>query len=307
MLQLSYFFAVLTALLSPRAVATTNSPFVVTVHPYGSAWTNYAYEYGETASDNAVIFINGLFGGPHTSPFVRRVAEKIHEAQHVSFSVFDIRLRSAFTGFGMSSLSNDAADIAVLVEYLRSIGKRKIVLHGHSTGCQDCMEYANYNKHHHPSVDGFILQATVSDREFLETQADYQEKLDFANALIKEGKSNFCIPRDDPDEVAMSAYRVHSLYAKGGDDDYFSSDLSNKTVVDFWKRFQKPVMVLLSEKDEFVQVSKKDQLQRYQEANPEWVSPLSGLIPNATHSLWEDAAAHDWVAERVVAFLKTLC
>ena len=41
-------------------------------------------------------------------------------------------------GFGTSSLAEDVEDISALVEYLRSIGKKKIILHGHSTGCQVC-------------------------------------------------------------------------------------------------------------------------------------------------------------------------
>lgn len=43
-------------------------------------------------------------------------------------------MRSSYTGFGYSSLANDAEDIAALVTYLRALNKTKIVLLGSSTG-----------------------------------------------------------------------------------------------------------------------------------------------------------------------------
>jgi pimeloyl-ACP methyl ester carboxylesterase len=43
-------------------------------------------------------------------------------------------MRSSYTGFGYSSLANDAEDISALVQYLRVSGKKKVVLLGSSTG-----------------------------------------------------------------------------------------------------------------------------------------------------------------------------
>jgi len=80
-------------------------------------------------------------------------------------------MRSSYTGFGFSSLANDAEDLAAFVAYLRQTGKKKVVVMGHSTGlhpfppllevcvclfvdlihdsrpgCQDCLEYTNRDK-----------------------------------------------------------------------------------------------------------------------------------------------------------------
>jgi hypothetical protein len=46
-------------------------------------------------------------------------------------------MRSSYTGFGYSSLSNDVEDISALVMYLRGLRKDKIVLLGSSTGKLD--------------------------------------------------------------------------------------------------------------------------------------------------------------------------
>ena len=43
-------------------------------------------------------------------------------------------MRSSYTGWGYSSLANDVEDIAALVKYLISLGKKRIVLLGSSTG-----------------------------------------------------------------------------------------------------------------------------------------------------------------------------
>lgn len=117
--------------------AAAPAPFPVTVHPFKSP-TPYscAYEQGSSSSKNALVFIGGLGDGPHTVPYVHRVAKELESWTKLSYSVFETRLRSSFGGFGYRRLQDDAADISALVKYLHGIGKQKVVLMGHSTGCQ---------------------------------------------------------------------------------------------------------------------------------------------------------------------------
>lgn len=115
----------------------TNRTFSVTVHPYKSPTrASCAYEQGDTSSLNALVFIGGLTDGPHTVSYIRTLAKALEERRDLSYSVFEIRMRSSFQGFGTSSLLNDVEDISSLVKYLRSIGRKKIILMGHSTGTQ---------------------------------------------------------------------------------------------------------------------------------------------------------------------------
>lgn len=123
----------------------SHSSFSVIVHPHPSPNRGAcAYELGYPNSKNALVFIGGLGDGPHTVPYIRTVAKHLENAgKDLGFSVFELRLRSSFIGFGTSSLSNDVDDIAALVKYLRGLGREKIVLFGHSTGCQvslNCFE-----------------------------------------------------------------------------------------------------------------------------------------------------------------------
>ena len=82
-------------------------------------------------------FLSAASKTAHTpTPYIRTVAKQLELASELSYSVFEIRLRSSFIGFGTSSLEEDVADISALVKYLRTLGREKIVLFGHSTGCQ---------------------------------------------------------------------------------------------------------------------------------------------------------------------------
>lgn len=119
-----------------------NTPFSVTVHPYRPGYA--AYESGSIGRKNAIVFIGGLGDGPHSVQYLRTVARHLEEAENLSYSLFEFRLRSSFAGFGTGSLADDVADISTLVKYLRSIGKEKVVLFGHSTGCQVSFEISFY-------------------------------------------------------------------------------------------------------------------------------------------------------------------
>lgn len=126
----------------------TPAPFPVTVHPFPSPTPNAcAYERGSPQARNAIVFIGGLTGGPHTLDlgFLARALEQAGAAgdkcssttsssPSLSYSLWEFRMRSSYSGFGFSSLANDVDDTAALVRYLRAIGKEKVVLMGCSTG-----------------------------------------------------------------------------------------------------------------------------------------------------------------------------
>ncbi|KAL6901052.1 DUF1749 domain-containing protein [Trichoderma evansii] len=284
-----------------------NAPFPVTVHPYRPGYA--AYETGPAGRKNAIVFIGGLGDGPHSVQYLRTVAKHLEEAKDLSYSLFEFRLRSSFSGFGTGSLADDVADISTLVKYLRSIGKSKVVLFGHSTGCQDCAEYTNYAKHDSSPVDGFILQAPISDREAFKLEfPDTDKSVQVAEQMIAAGKADHIAPKEViPPSLgpAVSAHFTNNPCCRG-DEDFFSSDLDETMVKTIWSRFDKPVLVLHSEKDENVprNVDQKKLNKLYQQAGAQ-VSSLSDLIPNTGHTVRRDSA-REWLGERVIKFLETL-
>jgi hypothetical protein len=79
------------------------------------------------------VFIPGLTSGPHATDLAY-LANMLQQSPSLDYSLWEFRMRSSYSGFGYSSLANDVEDTAALVQYLRSIGKQKIVLMGSSTG-----------------------------------------------------------------------------------------------------------------------------------------------------------------------------
>jgi hypothetical protein len=114
---------------------TVCKSFTVTVHPFTSPTPfSCAYERGNSLSPNALVWTGGLTSGPHTSPQVGPLVQALQDDHEISYSFWEFLMSSSYTGFGHSSLANDAGDIAALVRYLKAIGKGKVVLVGSSTG-----------------------------------------------------------------------------------------------------------------------------------------------------------------------------
>ncbi|KAM0270865.1 hypothetical protein ACHAQH_009291 [Verticillium albo-atrum] len=296
----------------PVTSRTGPTPFPVIVHPFPSSTPHScAYESGSTASPNALIFIGGLTGGPHTSQIPKILADGFATAPKLGFSVWEFRMRSSYSGFGFSSIANDAEDIASLVAYLRGLGKNKIVLMGVSTGCQDCIEYTNRVQYNNPPVDGYILQSPVSDRETatMSMPAEYLEAtIATAKSMIADGKQDDAMPRASIPPIfnsPVTAYRWNSLAAEGGDDDYFSSDFDDETLSRTFGRFDKPVLLMPAGKDESVPptVDKEGLLARWIKACPQGIaSTQSAVNPESNHSVAE-VAAQEWMLKRITSFL----
>ncbi|KAH8909549.1 DUF1749-domain-containing protein [Coniochaeta sp. PMI_546] len=309
------------------AMSVLQPIFPVLAHNYGSKLVPHACIYELTPPEvfsrpsrqsaklsNALVFIGGLGDGPHTVPAIRAVAQRLAEELE-DWSVFEIRLNSSFGQWGFSSLKEDVREIGEIVSYLKEkLAKVRVVLMGHSTGCQDCMEYVVKSKNELPHVDGIILQGPVSDREGLKPLMEkdgrnFQESLTYATRLVEEGNGGDYMPKsqlplgyDNP----ITAYRWHSLISVGGDDDYFSSDLPDDKVAEIWKEIGSKILIVPSGKDEHVpdHIDVAGLVRKWISAcRPGIASELSGLIPGANHRV-EQAGAQQWLAERVVGFLK---
>jgi hypothetical protein len=147
------------------------------------------------------------------------------------------------------------------------------------TGCQAIMTYALTPSL--PPVDAYIFQAPTSDREtalLLMTQDLITQSLDHATSLLRKGEPKSIMPTHLLPSIfttPITAYRWHSLLCPGGDDDFFSSDLSTPTLQSTFGRLDKPMLIVMSENDEMVpdSVDKKTLLEGWVQCIPE---PLRG-------------------------------
>ncbi|KAK0669085.1 hypothetical protein QBC41DRAFT_250684 [Cercophora samala] len=284
-------------------------PFKVVVHPLAcdpsesSHSPNLtAYEYEPFSSPSALVFVHGLTAGPHTTDL-----EPVQAALPPEYSIWELRMRSSYSGWGYSSLNNDVQDLARLVRYLREdLRKKNIVLMGASTGCQDTLEYNNHSSRP-PRVDGYILTSPVSDREAavaLWSPEALAESLAVAKELIDQGKDYGTMPKEHVPFFGTPVTAARWANNSGAED-YFASDLSDDVLAVKFGRVDKPLLILPAEKDEMVPglVDKQLLLDKWTAAAPRGVvSELSGLIPGADHVV-SSPEARKWLSERVARFL----
>ena len=264
------------------------------LHKYSEI--HVAFEFGSTIFENVLVVIGGMTDGLLSVPFVPGLA---HVLSPLDYSLIQLQMSSSFKGFGMSSLRDDVKEIKQLVEYLKSKEgglRKRIIIMGHSTGSQDVIKYLLM---YGSTVDAGIMQAPVSDREAFGTEIDPDElkKLnEHANYLVSNGKKSELLGSNYSKFVVdtpITAYRWCSLMIKGGDDDFFSSDLSSETLDSTFGQISKPFLIVYSEEDEFVpnSVDKPNLLNMWKTAsNTKYWSDHSGFIKGASHAVPEEAA-----------------
>ena len=172
-----------------------------------------AFEIGPNESTEAVVFIGGLGDGYNAVPFLEPLVEKLVAA---NWSFIQAELSSSFGRYGTSNLQTDSEEMDTLISYLiKEKGKTRIVVLGHSTGCQDSYWH---NKHGvtRQDVAGYILQAPVSDREHFGDHLDnFQHYVQLATNMRKEGKGGELLPIACFSGDPVTADRFYSLSVKG--------------------------------------------------------------------------------------------
>lgn len=281
--------------------------FKGSLHRY--APKHVAFEFEPLAHKKVVIMIGGMTDGLLTVPFVDRLGPILNS---VDYGLIQIQLTSSFTGYGMTTLDNDIEEIEQLVKYLKSAEggqRKKIILMGHSTGSQDVIHYILKKKSF--GIDAAVLQGSCSDREGFADEVGNEElnRLnDMPLKLVKEGKGMELLPTEYikyMGNAPVTAYRWCSLMTKGGDDDYFSSDLGEQVWKQTLGRIDVPFLVAYPEKDQFVpkSIDKLALLKSWENcSNTKYWSKASGLIKGGMHWLPEPEA-QDYLYIMVTNFI----
>ena len=236
-------------------------------------------------------------------------------------------LSSSYHGWGTSSLNNDVEEIEDCIKYILALRpKGKIVLMGHSTGCQDIMHYLlspmKDDKLPRPHLAGGIMQAGCSDREafgLLMSKDVYDASVHVAQLYVSEGRGEDVLPAHalggSFPGVPICARRWLSLTspppAHDGEDDYFSSDFGEDRLRRTFGRIGTtgtPIQMLYSEKDQYVPetVDKIRLLERWARAIKEGggtVDQDSGIIKGADHTLDASEGTVADMVRRVIGFL----
>lgn len=216
---------------------------------YGPKSIQVAFKTGDYKQQ--VIFIGGLTDGFLATEYLEPLAIALEDEK---WSLVQLLLSSSYSGYGTSSLQQDAMELDQLISYfINKEDSEGVVLLGHSTGCQDIVHYMRTNAACSRAVRAVILQAPVSDREYRATLPETAAMIDLASEMINEGRGSELMPREANPDAPITAFRYHSLCAYMGDDDMFSSDLSDdqlKTRIGHMANT--PCQVIFSMGDEYV-------------------------------------------------------
>ncbi|GJQ13936.1 hypothetical protein GpartN1_g5727.t1 [Galdieria partita] len=199
-----------------------------------------------------VIFIAGLTDGLFSPRYFGPMAMAFH-AQGVT-CVQPI-LSSSYNGFGTSSLDQDVAELDTLIDFLsQHYHPHCIFLIGHSTGCQDAVTFFRKGRNA-TLIRGIVLQAPVSDRDFLQSLPRAQERLEKARSICTTQGPETLLNGELFTSVfpVLTARRFLSLAERLGDDDMFSYDLSDEELQSRLRHMRNvPTLAIFSEKDEAV-------------------------------------------------------
>ncbi|XVE84831.1 hypothetical protein DITRI_Ditri17bG0044200 [Diplodiscus trichospermus] len=228
---------------------------------YGPKPIQVAFKTGDYKQQ--VIFIGGLTDGFLATEYLEPLAIALDNEK---WSLVQLLMSSSYSGYGTSSLQQDAMEIDQLISYLiNKENSEGVVLLGHSTGCQDIVHYMHTNAACSRAVRAAILQAPVSDREYRATLPETAAMIDLASTMIKEGRGSDLMPKEADPSSPITAYRYNSLCAYMGDDDMFSSDLNDHQLrMRLGHMANTPCQVIYSMDDEYVAkyVDKKSLVER---------------------------------------------
>ncbi|XP_074339220.1 UPF0613 protein PB24D3.06c [Apium graveolens] len=216
---------------------------------YGPKSIQVAFKTGDYKQQ--AIFIGGLTDGFLATDYLEPLAVALDKER---WSLVQFLLSSSYSGYGLSSLKEDAMELDQLISYfINKEDSEGVVLIGHSTGCQDIVYYMRTNFACSRAVRGAILQAPVSDREYKATLPETAAMIDLASKMISESRGSELMPREANPDSPITAYRYHSLCAYMGDDDLFSSDLSDDQLKQRLGHMSNtPCQVIFSMGDEYV-------------------------------------------------------
>lgn len=250
---------------------------------------------GEKQSDTAYIVIHGLGGNVFS---MRELAQHL-VTKNSSVLLFNNRGHDLISRIkrvdkrnkkGTTSFPGGAAheefiesvdDIAGAVQFAQSQGAKKIILVGHSTGCQKAVYFAA-RKNNQSRINGIVLLSPLSDfAGIIESVGleNYENLLKIAKALVDSGNPHTLLPGSIWRE-AIDAQRFLSLYTPTSTEEIFSYVTPEKKSV--YSKIKIPHLVIFGEVDEYRDRPVK-QILKWFDTHQNSNHYQSKIIENGTH------------------------
>lgn len=254
-----------------------------------------------------LICIGGLTDGLLACPWVPELSKL---AGDCNWSTTQPLLTSSYTGYGTGSLSRDTEELSSFILQLKNkFNTQDIVIVGHSTGCQNACHFtANGDAEAVALVSGIALQAAVSDQEAGLLEPSASNYLQFAREQPTD-KLDSLMPIE-AHWTPISVRRFLSLFEKYGDDDYFSSYLTDSELSSKLAHFDglpnlKGVILAYSMADQYVplDIDKNSLVDRIAKAIGDKCIPLKLQYADHSLSLPQDGSAIKIFVNTVLSLL----
>ncbi|MEK7070264.1 MAG: alpha/beta fold hydrolase [Patescibacteria group bacterium] len=158
---------------------------------------------------------------------------------------------SVLGGTALEKFEDCVDDIQGVVEFVKSKGVKKIILAGHSTGCQKSVYYL-YKTQNKEQIAKLVLLSPLSDyayaKKFL-NPGDFKKSLAIAQDQVKVGKGDDFMPVELTDGELLSAQRFVSLYDTQSEEELFTYAHDKKPLA--YESVRIPLTVVLPEEDEY--------------------------------------------------------
>ena len=163
----------------------------------------------ERKTNNALIHVHGWVGNFYENEFIDYIAKEA-TSKGFAFLTFNNRGAGIINDFikrkktkvdyvriggSLEEFKDCIFDIKAVADFLSRKGYKKIVLQGHSLGCQKVTFYKYKTKDER--IKSLILLAPVDDVAFTKSALKdrYKKALKIARAMVKKGKGNNPVPR----------------------------------------------------------------------------------------------------------------
>jgi pimeloyl-ACP methyl ester carboxylesterase len=199
-----------------------------TLWRWNEASGQVAFISGKVSSTYHVICLGGLTDGLYPCPWIHQLHQKCEE---LGWALVQPLLSSSYSGYGTGTLDRDVTELSQFIEHLsQQFNSSKIVLVGHSTGCQIAIHFTNYASDKMLSfLYGIILQAPVSDQEAGALSSETERFLQWAKDQPPEHFQNLMPIESHYSPITIQRYL--SLFERYGQDDYFSSYLTDEELL----------------------------------------------------------------------------
>ena len=162
----------------------------------------------ERKTTNALIHIHGWVGNFYENQFIDHIAKKA-VSEGFAFLTFNNRGAGIINDFikrkgrkisyiriggSLEEFKDCVVDIKAVIDFLSKRGYKRIILQGHSLGCQKITFYQYKTKD--KRVKSLVLLAPVDDTGFVKRDLGkkYKKALDITKDMVKKGKGNDPVP-----------------------------------------------------------------------------------------------------------------